>query len=99
MRKLADGVISGSLKSMWGAAKDVRGTIAIATLALSGLTALGIAKGQSPAAVADNSGKFILNETLKTSLAKSRQDNEVLRRAKKLEELTQGGRLPHDKFI
>lgn len=82
-----------------GAIAKARGTIAIATLALAGLSSIGIAKMLSPSAVAENSDDFILNETLKTSLAKSRQDNEVLKRNKKLQSMQGVGRLPHDKFV
>lgn len=77
----------------------LRGIIALATLSLAGISAIGGAKSMSPSAVADNAGDFVINETLKTSLAKARQDNEALRRAKKLEASLIGRRLPHDKFI
>lgn len=77
----------------------LRGIFALATLSLAGIAAVGGAKSMSPSAVADNAGNFVLNETLKTSLAKARQDNEALKRAKKLEELSIGRRLPHDQFI
>lgn len=77
----------------------MRGIIALATLSLAGISAIGGAKSMAPSAVADNAGGFVLNETLKTSLAKARQDNEALKRAKKLEESLIGRRLPHDQFI
>ena len=78
---------------------NFRNALGLATIALAGISALGVAKSVSPSAVADNADGFILNETLKTSLAKSRQDNEVLKRQKKLQEYINNKRLPHDKFI
>ena len=80
-------------------AKDLRGIIALSALTLAGLGSLAVAKTTVSEPVADNADKFILNETIKTSLAKSRQDNEALRRAKKFEQLMKSRSLPHDKFI
>lgn len=91
--------LTGATKVGIDVVSRTRGIIALSSLALASIGALGAAKALAPTAVADNSGKFILNETLKTSLAKARQDNEVLKRAKKLEESLIGRRLPHDQFI
>ena len=95
--------VAATGKSVAGVAHNAitsfRSAIGLATIALAGISAIGVAKAVSPSAVADNADGFILNETLKTSLAKSRQDNEVLKRQKKLQEYINNQRLPHDKFI
>lgn len=98
LEKTVSGARTGA-QDVWTATSKARGSVIIATLALAGLSALSIAKMISPTGVAENSDGFILNETLKTSLAKSRQDNEALKRAKKLESMRSGARLPHDKFV
>lgn len=77
----------------------LRGVIGLSALVLAGLGAIGAAKAFSPSAVADNADDFVLNETLKTSLAKARQDNEIIRRQKKSAELASKKSLPHDKFV
>jgi hypothetical protein len=92
-------VATGAGKTAHEVLKKFRGVIVLSTLALASAGSLAVAKSLSPEAVADNSGKFLLNETLKTSLAKSRQDNEAIRRAKKLQELRATANLPHDKFV
>lgn len=98
MSGIVNGVKAAGSTVLEGA-KDLRGLIALSALTLAGLGSLAIAKTSVSEPVADNADKFILNETLKTSLAKSRQDNETLRRAKKLEQLVQNRSLPHDKFL
>lgn len=103
-----------ALDKLWGEGKDLassagkmalsaaesgRAYIGLAAIALAGLSMFGSAKMLSPEAVADEADEFLLNETLKTSLAKSRQDNEILRNSNKAKELRAVLRLPHDRFV